>query len=135
MKIQVPKRIRTEDFATEDQAVASGIGSVINDFTDEVYRVLNKGVDFENLNRQVTQVVVTMDAAGLVVNAPQIKSTLLTKVRGINVINAVNINNTTIYPTTAPFVSFSTNSNLLTILNITGLQAGSQYQLTLELIG
>jgi hypothetical protein len=133
-KIQVPKKIRTEDFDSEDQEMIGKLAFSFNSFSDEVYQQLNGALDYDNLNRQVVVLTVTMDKNGKVTQSPTIKVQLNGRIRGVQVLNAVNVNNIGVYPTGAPFVSWSLNSNLLTILNITGLQASSQYQLTLELI-
>lgn len=134
-KIQIPKKIRAEDFKAEDQELVGKLAFALNDFMDGVYSVFNGGIDFENLNRQVTTVTVNIDKDGKIANAPQIKLTVNGgRIKGINVLNAVNVNNTSVFPVSSPFISYSTASNLLTILNITGLQANSQYQLTLELV-
>jgi hypothetical protein len=56
-------------------------------------------------------------------------------VQGTNIIRVDNLTNTVNYPTTAPFLSFTTNgSGLYTINNITGLEAGNRYRLVIELI-
>lgn len=133
-KIQIPKQIRSEDFDEEQRGLVDKIAGTYNDFVGEVYRVLTNGIDYENLNRQITVITVTMSATGAVLQEPKIKVTASGKVRGVSVLSAVNVNKIDVYPTTAPFVSWSLNANLLTILNITGLQPSSQYQLTLELI-
>lgn len=134
-KPQIPKKIRGEDYSSEYQALINQLGYTLNDNNDIVYQILSGGIDFENLNRQLSIITVTINADGKIVNPPQIKTTLRTKVIGLNVLRAVNVNNTTIYPTAAPWVSFSVSANLLTILNVSGLPASSQWQLTLELIG
>jgi hypothetical protein len=133
-KIQVPKKIRTEDFEPDDQKMADKLGFVYNDNADIVYQTLTKGVDYENLKRQLVTFVVNIDKNGKVAQSPEIKLNLVGRVLGVQVLNAVNINNVNIFPTTAPFVSWNVNSNILRILNITGLQASSQYQLTLDIV-
>ncbi len=133
-KIQIPKDIRSEDFKEEERALVDKIAGSYNEFSRDVYRVLTNGLDYDNLNRQVATVIVTMSATGTVTQEPKIKLTTAGRIRGVQVLNAVNVNNINVYPTGAPFVSWSVNSNLLTILNITGLQPNSQYQLTLEFI-
>lgn len=135
-KIQTPIRIRIEDFGEDYKELIGKIGSTYNSFTDDVYGILSNGIDFDNLNRQLVDISVTIDSSGKVTNSPQIKSTLkTTKVRGINVVNAINLVNSNIYPISTPFISFTINNNIVTILNVAGLQSGSQYKLTLELIG
>lgn len=133
-RIQIPKKIRSEDFKPEQQEVATKIAECFNDFADGTYQTFTKGIDYENLRRQLTTLVVNIDKNGRVSQNPEIKLNLIGKVIGVQVMNAVNINDVSIYPTTAPFVSWTVNSNILRILNITGLQANSQYQLTLDII-
>lgn len=132
--MQIPKKIRFEDFDADYKDVIEKIGFAFNPFSDEVYQLLNGNLDSTNLNRQIVNVSVQTDAAGALVNPPQIKVTVNGKVQGLNVINAVNQINPATYPTGAPFVSFTTSAKTLSILNVTGLQASSQYMLTLELI-
>lgn len=76
-----------------------------------------------------------MDALGIIQNPPSIKSTLNSKVVGVICMNAENLLDPTAYPLNTPFISFSLKNNLINILNISGLQANSQYRLTLLLIG
>lgn len=135
MKPQVPKKIRSEDFPQEYQELVSQLGFIYNDNADITYQIIAGGIDFDNLNRQYSVITVTIDPSGGISNPPQIKTALKTKVKGINVISAVNVNNTMVYPTAAPFVSYTTNANLLTILNVSGLPVSSQWQLSLEIIG
>lgn len=135
MKIQIPKKLRAEDFDSDSQDLINKIAFIYNPFADEVFQTLDRGVDYNNLNRQIAQVSITMDASGNIVNAPSIKTTLKTKVLGINVINAINQVNTSTYPTSAPFINWTLSGGLLNIMNVSGLQNDSTYILTLELIG
>lgn len=132
-RIQIPKKFRTEDFGPDEQKIADQLAGVYNDFADQVYQTLTKGIDYENLRRQVTVLTVNIDKNGLVAQTPEIKLNILNRVLGVQVLNATNVNNAAIYPTTAPWISWSINSNILRILNITGLPVSSQWQLTLDI--
>ena len=134
MKIEIPRQIRAEDFAEDEQELINKLSRNLTPFMDSVFRALDGGVDYENLNRQLLDVDILIDASGLVTNAPQIKSKLRGRVRGINVLNAINLINPAIYPTATPFISFTTNADIVTILNVTSLQPNSQYRLSIELI-
>lgn len=134
MKIEIPRQIRAEDFAEDEQELVSKLSRNLTPFMDSVYRVLDRGVDYENLNRQFMDVDINIDSSGSVSNAPQIKSNLRGRIRGLLVLSANNLVDPSVYPTSAPFVSFTTNANIVTILNVTGLQANSQYRLSVELI-
>lgn len=135
MKIQIPKKLRAEDFDSDNQELINKIAFIYNPFADEVFQTLDRGVDYNNLNRQISQVTISINNTGTIVNPPSIKTTLKTKVMGINVINATNQVNTATYPLSTPFVSWSLSNGLLNILNVSGLQNDSTYTLTLELIG
>lgn len=136
MKIGSPKRVRKEDFKPEFSEVVEGIGNLVNDFNDQVYQTLTNGVDFNNLTQQLVTLDLTTGPTGLLINPPQIKYNIIrAKYQGCWVINAQNLNNSNIYPTSAPSLQTTINGNLVTILNQTGLPPNSQFRLTLILIG
>lgn len=134
-KIEIPSKIRAENFGKDDVEVASKIGAIYNQFVDQIYFLLQKNIDFENLNRQIVTVTVTLNSLGKIVNPPTIKYSLNTKVQAVYCGNAVCLTNNLLFPTSAPFVSWQLNNNTLIITNVSGLQANSQYSLTLELVG
>lgn len=136
-KIQAPKRIRAEDFAEDERSLIGKLAFIVNSFMDDVYNALNSNLDFNNLNRQLVSLDIRMGsgATPAVLNSPQIRHTLRGRPVGINCIKAQNLNNTLVYPLATPFVNFTFNENIITLLAITGLQADSEYRLTLEIIG
>jgi hypothetical protein len=134
-QIQAPKKLRTEDFDSKYQDIISKVAFVVNPFFDSIYYVLNGNIDFFNLNRAAVSVTVSIDSSGKLIGNPQVKTSIVTKIKGLNVINAVNSNSTDTYPVSAPFVSWSASGGIITILNVTGLQNSSEYVLTLEVIG
>jgi hypothetical protein len=107
----------------------------LNQFMDEVFRAINGNLNFQNLDRQVKTFSVKIDGSGLVVSPPQIKMTINSKPSGINIISATNLDSSSTYPTTAPFISYTFSEQLMTIKNISGLQPNSNYSLTIEIIG
>lgn len=134
-RISTPATLRVEDFKDEDREVAEKLANTLNPFMDEVYRQFNGNIGFENLNRQVVTLEVRINATGGVINSPQIRTSLRSKVIGTNVISAVNIENSSTYPTSHPFINGTVNGNIFTIDNVSGLQNGSRYTLTVEIIG
>lgn len=133
-KIEAPKRIRAEDYDKDDRALISRLSPSVNDFQESVYQLLNGKIDFDNLAQKIVDVDVQIDGTGLLVNRPQIKSGLIKKVIGIQCITAINLINPAIYPNNQPFISFTINSDIITILNVSGLQNNSKYTLRLQLI-
>ena len=133
-KIQIPSKIRAENFQEDDRAVASGIGSIYNQFVDQLYFLLNGNLDDDNLKQQNVSVSVTIDTAGKVVNTPSV-GFRLGRLNGVMCIKAQCINNPALFPTSTPFVSYSLDGDSFVITNISGLQANTQWNLTLRLFG
>jgi hypothetical protein len=128
-------RIRSEDFPEEDRPLVSKLAAAMNGFMDEVIFNLTGKLDFQNLNQQVVTFTVSTDATGLAINPPSIRSTLASRVVGIVPISVSNTLNPTNYPTSCPLISFTTNSNIVKILAITGLGNSQSYSFTVILIG
>ena len=127
------KRITTEEFKPEDREVAERIGNIYNYFAEQVTNVLNGNVDFDNLQRSLLEIEVIVDGNGNPIRKTQFSTT--TGLRGVTVIRAVNTTNRVNYLQGQPFVSFSSSgTGLYTIDNITGLNSGENYTLTIELI-
>lgn len=101
---------------------------------EQVRNLFNKGIDFDNLTRELITLNVQTNAQGRPINTITFKSNLRNRVRGINVISANITSNNTLYPNQAPFISFSQNVNIVTILNISGLSPETTYELLLETI-
>ena len=134
-KIEIPKKIRAENFKEDDRALASGIGAVYNEFVDNLYFLLQKNVDFNNLNRQLVEVTVTLDSSAKLVNPPVVKFDLKSRVKAVYCGAATCITSNITNPTGTPFITWQINNNTLIITGVTNLQANTQYSLTLELVG
>lgn len=131
MKLNNVRQIRAEDFPDELQQPMSQLGSILNPFMQEVVELADKRIDFENRVENIKTVDITVDSSG--------KPTLNAKInvekntiRGTQVISAINLSNSGIYPTQQPFISYSIlGGGLLQVNNITGLQANNKYRLTI----
>lgn len=134
-KFKIPSVIRLEDYDEKDRALVEKIAGSVNPFMEDVYRQLNGSLNTDNMTRQMSVIDVKINSSGEVVNRPQIKINLKARLIGLNVIAAQNLVNTTTYPTSTPFISYTITDGLITIVNITGLQVSSQYRLTIEIIG
>lgn len=133
-RLQSFKRITVEDFEQKDRALVSKIAYAVNVFAEDVLNNLNNNLTIEdNLNLAKKDLTVTVDASGNVTNSVSLKTGLNHSCQGSLVIRAVNLTNTANIPTGTPFITFTENSGLLTILNITNLVANDQYKLKLIL--
>ena len=129
--IQSPKRIIVEDFAKQDRPMAEKLSGSLNLFMDEVYQVLSKNLNTtDNLNRDLKTIKVNVNASGIPNSNVQFQNTLKTKISGMVVIRAFNA-----IPTTAPFITYTENAGIVTINQVSGLVANTDYQLLIEIIG
>ena len=135
------RMIKPEDFDGKDQNLISKLAFPINNFMQQVVGVFKNGIDFTNLNQQINTITVSVDASGHPLSAIQFKYILSTKPLGIICINATNQSSVIRFPSAQPFISYTINSNVISITNIAGLpipagQTNSDtYQLTLLVIG
>lgn len=133
--VQPFKRIVLEDYDKQYRDLVDKLGSAINLFNDDVYNAFDNGLDIEdNFTSVKKSLTVMVDSTGKPTTVTQLKTGLPSICYGIQVLNAVNQTTTTTYPTGTPFLSFTENSGILTINNITGLQANNKYVLSLILI-
>lgn len=128
MKLSNFKRIISTDFEEKDQPLIELLGRNLNDGIDGLYFALNNKLTFEdNFLATVRDVEVTVGATGSPTNRTSILLSNNLPVKGTFVISASNKSNATLYPTAAPFISFTQNGTSLFIDNITGLQANNRY--------
>lgn len=129
------KRLQKEDFKEDDRALIDKLAYPLNSFMEQTVAVLTKGVDFQNLNQQLVNLDVIVDAMGIPVGDARFKSGLKSNVAGVVCINLVNLTNPGSYPTGTPFLTSQQNGELITVQHITNLTAGNRYQLRLLVIG
>lgn len=125
------KRLVKEDFDIKDQSLISKISSVFNPAVDQISSILNNGLAISNLNTQVKTLNISVDDNGIPKTNTSFATTLNTKCTQIVVGKAQNLSNSTTYPTTAPFITFSNNGSQIIINHVTGLSANDNWQLTI----
>lgn len=122
------RRIIAEDFPKEDRQTVSKLAYVINTFMEQVSRQINGNIDFNNLSQDFINFTITVDASGVPVGNNIVKTSIINP-RGLVVTRALNQDNSSVYPTNTPFISYSPNRNIIKINKITGLQANTEYRL------
>ncbi len=134
-KLSNVRRIVAEDFKPEHREIAEKVGTILNQFMEEVYTSYQKGLNFENFNQELTRITVKTDADGIPTTSTKFSSNLR-RISGIIVIQARNQTSSTVFPTEGIFVSYDQNSaGLYTVRHITGIPVGNKFELTLMLIG
>jgi hypothetical protein len=132
--LQSFKRIIVEDFDSKDRDLVSKLAYAINNFAEDVINAFGNEITIEdNLNIVKKDFSVTVDKNGRTVGSATLKTGLNHTCDGITVIRATNLINSSHIPTATPFVTFTENSGLITISNISNLTAGEQYKLKLIL--
>lgn len=129
-KIQGFRRIIKEDFDSKEQGLIDKLAFPINIMFESLVSALNKRLTFQdNINSQIVDVFVTVDVTGTPSKTTAFKSDVTGQVQGLWVVRADNLDNPGTYPTSAPFISYSSNGTQVIVNNITGLQAGERYKL------
>jgi len=136
------KRIIKEDFPKDQQELIDKLAFSLNPFFEQVVNALTKQIDMSNLAQEIKEINATISLpSNLPKQTIQFNTILNTKVRGIVCIRAQNLTNPNVPVTTAPFVQFTPQGQLITINSVTGLPALSgdpttsqTFKLTLLLI-
>lgn len=127
------RRINSGDFKKEDQEVAERVAEIYNYFAEQVTNTLNGNVEISNLNRDLVEIQVTVGSTGLPLQTARFGAE--TGLTGINILRADNLTNNSVYPTGAPFITYSNSgTGTYTINHITGLPANNNFRLILELV-
>ena len=133
-KIPDLKRISKEDFPSEYQDLIEKLAFPLNSHMEQVRNLFNKGIDYDNLARELITLTVQTDVNGSLIAKLTFKSNLRNRVRGIVVLSANITSSNTQVVQNYPFITFSQNLNIVTINNISNLNPETTYDLLLETI-
>jgi hypothetical protein len=140
MKLAGYQRIMEGDFKEEDKDLVRTLSPAINDGFSDIQLALNNRLTFaDNFNCTTRVLDITVNAYGvptdnLTITLDRVSgsSSVNTKAYGAQILRAVNLTNTTVYPTATPFISFSQNgANVLKIDHVAGIPAGNKFRLNL----
>ena len=133
-KLSDIRRIVPEDYEEDFQESAGMIAGSYNEFADEIYQIVNGGLDFDNLARSLASIDITFDASGNPVGNSNI-STNLSYVSMIHLGKVQNLTNGSARLTQIPFIDWTYSGNgAVKITYGIGFSAGVKYRLTLEII-
>jgi hypothetical protein len=125
------RRIYTPDFPQDYQDLVNKLSAVININTQVLFETLNKRVDItNNIDCVVTDVSLEVNASGIPTSTTIFQLTdKIRNIKGLHIIKCENLTNASIYPTAAPFVSWSQVAQGIQIQHVTGLQTGNVFSL------
>lgn len=133
MKIPGFKRLDKQNFSPEYRDLIDKLSFTVNNDIEVLYNVLNRNSSLkDNIHCTVKDVEVIVDSNGIPKNTASFQLDIANmRIMGCSVLRAINEDNSSIFPTSAPFVSFSQSSNIINLNHITGLQADQTYTLTI----
>jgi hypothetical protein len=118
------KRLAKEDFPSEYHNMLDTLFFPLNSFMEQVRNVLN----FDE--KTITTLSFTTNELSGINGQLRFTNQLSTKVRGIITLSLKNNSNSSSLVQTYPFVTFSEDSNIVTIKSISGLEANTKYDIT-----
>jgi len=132
MKLNNTRQIRAEDFEDDYTQLTSQLGTILNPFMQEVVELSDSRIDFENKVETLKSFDITVNSNGIPTQSSFKLSTDKTNIRGIQVIRAINLTNSSSYITSAPFITWNPiGSTFVEVKHITGLLADNKYKLTI----
>ncbi len=131
MKIPNFKRLTKSDYNKEDQEFIDKLGFIINNSFEVIYEALNRKVDLvNNIACTVRDVTLSVDSEGApVATASFSLDNPQSKVIGCQVISCVNLDESNVFPTATPFITFTQTNTGILINNVAGLPAGTNFRL------
>jgi len=131
MKMPSFKRIFDTDFDETYKAMIQTLAVTINNGFEVIYEALNKKISIsENIQCTLKDVTFKVDASGNPTTRVSFISDIPNmRVIGTQVIKVVNNTNSSVYPTSGVFISFTETNNGIEINNVTGLTIGNTYTL------
>lgn len=126
------KSLQSSDFDPQYKDLIDKLALILNNDIQGLYNTLQRSASLkDNLLCIVKDVPVVVDSDGNTVNSANFAIDIPNmRVRGCEVIRAVNIINSNTYPTGAPFINFTPGTQQVTIDHVTGLRPGDQWTLT-----
>lgn len=132
-KIPSYKRLYEQDFPEDQQELVAQLAVTLNSGIEVLYEQLNgKLVMGENLAAYAKEILVTVGANGVPTGKTAIKKTTTDRIQGISVIRADNLTNSSVYPTSGVFITFTETTESIIINHITGLVAGNLYKINVK---
>ena len=130
MQLPSVKRLVKTDFDQTYQDFVDKLAFVLNSDIESLFNAMNNNISLnDNVNCAVKDFTVKVNATGTPINGINLPLSLTSKILGVTVLMANNLDNAGVYPTSAVFLSWSQNSNNIIINNITGLQPNTNYQI------
>lgn len=132
------KRLTKQDYKEDDRDLVDRLSVSLNIGIETLYQLANKRISLtDNIAAVVKSFEIRVNAQGTPISGVTNVSvgTTLTSIVGTTILRAQNTENSSIYPTGSPFISFTQNGNSIDINNVAGLPANNTFLLTIVIWG
>lgn len=131
MLIDKFKRIFKTDYPTEQQALVEKLATTINTGFETLYNAAARNLSIsDNIACTVKKITTKVTAAGIPTSTLSFKIDTTGQIKGITVIRAVNLTNSSTYVTSNPFINYSQDNTTINISQISGLPINNTFELT-----
>lgn len=128
------KRIYKTDYPADQQPLVDKLSVTINNGFEVIYNAFSKNISLkENILCSIRNITVTVDSNGIPTQSSGSSFNIDTtgQILGTEVIKSVNNTNSSVFPTGQPFLTYSQNNNIVTIVHVAGIPANNSFTLTL----
>lgn len=137
MKLPNFLRLNKSDYPEASREIIDKLAGSLNIAIESLYNLANNRISKrDNMNCVVKDIVVTVDALGIPTSSTAIAlGTIVQKVDGASVDMAINQTSPNIFPSAAPFISFTQNGQTFIVNHIAGLPANNEFLLRVTVWG
>lgn len=126
------RRINKQDYPEQYQDLIDILSTSLNYGIEVIYSLLNGKLTIkDNLSSTIKEFDITVNATGNPISKTVIKKSSTDKIEGMIVVRAQNLVNSSVYPTSGIFITYTETTDSLIINNITGLQANNPYRINI----
>lgn len=135
MQLNNVSRIIVEDFPQKDRETVAKLAAILNIFMDQVVELSRKNVNFDNLNRSLVTIDITVDASGKPMGVSQINTNLSTY-RGKQIVDVQSLKAGVANVISTPYLDCTPQgSGIVKINKFYGLPVNTKVRVTIEFIG
>lgn len=130
MKLPSFKDLIYTDYPQQFQSLIEQLSNSINVSMDGIINALNNNLNFEdNFLASISTVTISVNSSGTPTSTAAFTVDNTNPIDGLLIVSAINQTNSTTYPTSGVFISFTQSGNKVTINNITGLPPSNTFSI------
>lgn len=125
------RRIFTQDFAAEYKDFVAALSSSLNINLEVLYNALNRNITLgQNIACTIKDIDITVNAQGVPTSTVAFERANQLPIEGVTVLNVINLDNPTVYPTSQPYVAWTINqTGRVQVQYVSSLVANNKYRL------